>query len=101
MKSDQSVGTSRVKRSWQLLKGPFNTGNLPLADDSKHNCRSRKVKERVCVCVCSDNTISVDFSSLMYSWGCKAGKDSSLSSSLILMPCGSPEMAFGFLKELS
>lgn len=54
---DGSVCTSCAKWSQQLLKVLLHTQNLLLADDSKHNCSPRQVKE----CVCSDNMISLDF----------------------------------------
>lgn len=89
--------------SQQLLKVLLRAQNLLLADDSKHNCSSRQVKE----CVCSDNMISLNFCGfpcisldfcIVGSVGLK--KFHIILNSLILMPCSYPEMAFGFLNEL-
>lgn len=65
---DGSVCTSCAKWSQQLLKVLLNTLNLLLADDSKHNCSPRQVKE----CVCSDNMISLDFPGFLYCRACRA-----------------------------
>lgn len=111
---DGSVCTSCARGSRQLLKVLLNTQNLLLADDSKHNCSPRQVKE----CVCSDNVISLDFPEFPwislkfpgFPWisldFCTVGPAGLkqflvILSSLILMPCSYPEMAFGFLNELS
>lgn len=94
---DGSVLTSCAKGSQQLLKVLLHTQNVLLADDSKHNCSPRQVKE----CVCSDNMISLDFPGFLYCWACRAQTIPRYSQLSHLMPCSYPEMAFGFLNELS
>lgn len=65
---DGSVCTSCAKWSQQLLQVLLNTQKLLLADDSKHNCSPRQVKEFVC----SDNMISLDFLGFLYCRACRA-----------------------------